>query len=110
MGATVSHFLGWREHSLVDSAAAVVLDTEHIPAPRPNLYRAATREVTLRGMLVAAHLDRFPEFHAKAVPWLLDGTLPARETILGGLEKAPETPRRPRRPCAGSWAPGVPES
>ncbi|MEU0489837.1 NADP-dependent oxidoreductase [Nocardiopsis sp. NPDC006139] len=63
------------------------------PAPGPNLYRAATREVTLRGMLVSNHLHRFPEFHAKAVPWLLDGTLRTRETVLDGLEKAPEALR-----------------
>ncbi|CAL9485533.1 Putative NADP-dependent oxidoreductase YfmJ [Nocardiopsis dassonvillei] len=59
------------------------------PAPGPNLYRAATKEVSLRGMLVGNHLDRFPEFHARAVPWLLDGTLRTRETVVDGLEEAP---------------------
>lgn len=63
------------------------------PAPGPNLYRAAAKEVSLRGVLVSNHLDRFPEFHARAVPWLLDGTLRTRETVVDGLEKAPEALR-----------------
>jgi NADPH-dependent curcumin reductase CurA len=32
VGATVSHFLGWREHAVVDAAAVVVVDTDLAPA------------------------------------------------------------------------------
>ncbi len=59
------------------------------PAPGPDLYRAATKELSLRGMIVGHHLDRFPEFLDRAVPWLLDGSLRTRETVVEGLEKAP---------------------
>ena len=58
------------------------------PLAGPDLYRAATKELSLRGMIVGHYLDRFPEFHAKAMPWLLDGTLRTRETVLDGLENA----------------------
>jgi NADPH-dependent curcumin reductase CurA len=32
VGATVSHFLGWRDHAVVDAAAALVVDTALAPA------------------------------------------------------------------------------
>ena len=60
------------------------------PLPGPDLYRAAAKELTLRGMIVGNYLDRFPAFLAEAVPWLLDGTLRTGETVREGLESAPE--------------------
>ena len=38
IGATVSHFLGWREHAVLDAAAATVLDTDLAP---PQAYLGA---------------------------------------------------------------------
>jgi NADPH-dependent curcumin reductase CurA len=35
VGATVSHFLGWREYAVIDAAAATVVDTEYA---RPQDY------------------------------------------------------------------------
>lgn len=32
VGATVSHFLGWREYAVLDAAAATVVDTSTVPA------------------------------------------------------------------------------
>ncbi|MFE3457906.1 NADP-dependent oxidoreductase [Nocardiopsis aegyptia] len=60
------------------------------PVPGPDLYRAATKELTLRGMIVGHYLDRFPEFVGTAIPWILDGSLRTRETVYEGLEQAPE--------------------
>ncbi|CAL9584690.1 NADP-dependent oxidoreductase [Streptomyces sp. enrichment culture] len=61
------------------------------PAPGPdNLFEAAAKEVTLRGMLVSNWLDLFPEWIAKAAPWLADGTLRTEETVVDGIERAPE--------------------
>ncbi|MFI5685571.1 NADP-dependent oxidoreductase [Streptomyces sp. NPDC051636] len=61
------------------------------PAPGPhNLFQAAAREVTLRGMLVTSHLDLFPEWIGKAAAWLADGTLHTEETVVDGIEKAPD--------------------
>ncbi|MGB8946771.1 MAG: NADP-dependent oxidoreductase, partial [Streptomyces sp.] len=33
VGATVSHFLGWREYAVLDAATATVIDTSLAPAP-----------------------------------------------------------------------------
>ncbi|MEV7611689.1 NADP-dependent oxidoreductase [Streptomyces sp. NPDC089799] len=61
------------------------------PAPGPdNLLVAAAREVTLRGMLVTNHFDLFPEWIGKAAGWLAEGTLRTRETVVEGIEQAPE--------------------
>jgi hypothetical protein len=61
------------------------------PVPGPdNLYSVATKRLTLRGVLVSDHLHRFPEFIAKAAPWLADGSLRTAETVVEGLDRAPE--------------------
>lgn len=61
------------------------------PVPGPdNLFVAAAREATLRGMLVTSHLPLFPEWIGKAAGWLADGSLRTEETVVDGLERAPE--------------------
>jgi NADPH-dependent curcumin reductase CurA len=60
------------------------------PVPGPiNLYQAATKELTLRGMLVTSYLARFPEYIERASGWLADGTLRTEETVLDGIDQAP---------------------
>ncbi|MER5761442.1 NADP-dependent oxidoreductase [Streptomyces sp. NPDC002082] len=61
------------------------------PAAGPdNLFQAAAREVTLRGMLVSSHFDLFPEWIGRAAGWLADGSLRTEETVVDGIERAPE--------------------
>ncbi|MEU5956946.1 NADP-dependent oxidoreductase [Streptomyces sp. NPDC047525] len=61
------------------------------PAPGPsNLFRAATHEATLRGMLVSSHFDLFPEWIGKAAGLLADGTLRTEQTVVEGIEQAPD--------------------
>ncbi|MFE9748007.1 NADP-dependent oxidoreductase [Saccharothrix saharensis] len=60
------------------------------PPPGPNLYRVATKELSLRGMVVTSHLHRFPEYVGRAAGWLADGNLRTEETVSDGLESAPE--------------------
>ncbi|MEO3858698.1 hypothetical protein [Acrocarpospora sp. B8E8] len=38
-----------------------------------------TERLTMRGVLVSDHLDRFPEYIAKAAAWLADGSPRTRE-------------------------------
>ncbi|MGP3956109.1 NADP-dependent oxidoreductase [Nonomuraea sp. 3N208] len=59
-----------------------------VPGPS-NIYDLVTKRLTVRGVLVTDHLDRFPEYIAKAAPWLADGSLRTAETVVEGLEKAP---------------------
>jgi NADPH-dependent curcumin reductase CurA len=62
--------------------------TEPVPGPS-NLYDVVTKRLTLRGVLVSDHFDRFPEYIGKAAGWLADGTLRTEETVLEGIEQAP---------------------
>ncbi|KOX23050.1 NADP-dependent oxidoreductase [Saccharothrix sp. NRRL B-16348] len=60
------------------------------PVPGPNLYPAAVKQLSLRGMVVSSYLDRFPEYVERAAGWLADGHLRTEETVFDGLESAPE--------------------
>ncbi|MEU0545303.1 NADP-dependent oxidoreductase [Nocardia sp. NPDC005978] len=55
----------------------------------PDLYLAATKEITLRGMLVSSYFPLFGEYIGKAAGWLAEGALRTRETVYEGLEQAP---------------------
>ncbi|MFD4441402.1 NADP-dependent oxidoreductase [Nocardia sp. NPDC058519] len=55
----------------------------------PDLYLAATKEITLRGMLVTSYFPIFGEYIGKAAGWLADGTLHTTETVYEGLDQAP---------------------
>jgi NADPH-dependent curcumin reductase CurA len=55
-----------------------------------NLYQAAAKELTLRGMLVSTYFGHFPQYIERASGWLAEGTLRAEETVLDGIEQAPQ--------------------
>ncbi|MET9648073.1 NADP-dependent oxidoreductase [Streptomyces syringium] len=60
------------------------------PARGPdNLFQAAAKEVTLRGMLVSSYFTLFPEWIGQASGRLADGTLRTEETVTEGIEEAP---------------------
>jgi hypothetical protein len=60
------------------------------PAAGPdNLYAAAYKELTLRGILVTSYLHLFPEYIPGAAAWLAEGRLHTEETVVEGLEQAP---------------------
>lgn len=60
------------------------------PAAPRNLASAIGKEINLRGFLVSNHSHRMPDFVAEMGGWLRAGRVTARETIVEGLENAPE--------------------
>jgi NADPH-dependent curcumin reductase CurA len=46
--------------------------------------------VRIEGLIVSDKPERFAEWRALAAPWVADGSLRYRETIIDGLENAPE--------------------
>ena len=48
------------------------------------------RRLTLRGYIILDHLDRFGDFIAEVGPWLAEGRIRTRETIVNGIENAPD--------------------
>jgi NADPH-dependent curcumin reductase CurA len=63
--------------------------TEALPGPR-NLFLFVTKRLRMQGFLVFDHNDRFPAFLEEVAPRVADGSLRYRETIVDGIERAPE--------------------
>ncbi|GAA4957678.1 NADP-dependent oxidoreductase [Actinoplanes utahensis] len=70
-------------------AIAQYNDTAPPAAPR-NLASTIGKEINLRGFLVGNHSHRMPDFIAEVGGWLRAGKITARETVVEGLENAPE--------------------
>jgi len=63
--------------------------TEALPGPR-NLFMVVTKRLRMQGFIVFDHNDRFPAFLAEVAPRVADGTIQHRETVVDGIERAPE--------------------
>jgi NADPH-dependent curcumin reductase CurA len=62
---------------------------EASPGPR-NLWLAISKRLTLRGFIVGDHADRTPDFMAEVGGWLREGRLRVDETVVEGIENAPD--------------------
>ena len=63
--------------------------TEALPGPR-NLFMVVTKRLRMQGYIVSDHYDRFPAFLAEVAPLVASGGLRYRETVVDGIERAPE--------------------
>ncbi len=63
--------------------------TEPSPGPR-NMALVVSRRLTLRGFIILDHQARFADFLSEVAPWVASGSIVARETIVDGIENAPE--------------------
>ncbi len=63
--------------------------TEPLPGPT-NISLVITKRLTLRGFIVSDHAGRLPDMIADVSAWLRDGTLSHAETVVEGLENAPQ--------------------
>lgn len=63
--------------------------TEPTPAPR-NLALAIGKELTLKGFIVGSYNHLAGEFSEKMAQWLADGVVEWDETVVDGLENAPQ--------------------
>jgi NADPH-dependent curcumin reductase CurA len=64
-------------------------DVEPAPGPR-NMFMVVTKRLRIQGYIISDHYDRFPEFLARATEWVRDGRLRYRETVVDGIENAPQ--------------------
>ncbi len=61
------------------------------PAPGPNnLFNVVRRKLRIQGFIVSDHFDRLPAFRADMQRWLKEGAVRSRETVVDGLENAPQ--------------------
>jgi NADPH-dependent curcumin reductase CurA len=70
-------------------AIATYCATEPPAAPR-NLGLVITKRLTLRGFIVTDHLSRTPDMIAEVGAWLREGKLAHAETVVEGLDQAPD--------------------
>ena len=78
------------DHGRVAMCGAVAgyNSTEGTCAPR-NLALAIGKRLTLRGFLVTDHGRRMKDYVQEMGPWLKDGRVAWRETVVDGLDAAP---------------------
>jgi NADPH-dependent curcumin reductase CurA len=70
--------------------AIAVYNATEAPAGPRNLGLAVGKRLTLRGYIVSDHYDRMPAFTADMAQWLRDGQVQCHETVVDGLENAPD--------------------
>ncbi|MQA04491.1 MAG: zinc-binding dehydrogenase [Streptosporangiales bacterium] len=70
-------------------AVSVYNATEPPPGPR-NLFQIVQKRLTVRGFIIRDHYDRYGEFLGAVGPLLRDGKLSYEETIVDGVDNAPD--------------------
>ena len=79
------------DHGRVAMSGAIAHYNATEPPPGPtNLGLVITKRLTLRGFIITDHQDRLPDMIAEVGGWLRDGKLSYRETVVDGLEHAPD--------------------
>jgi NADPH-dependent curcumin reductase CurA len=80
-----------RPFGRVAACGAIASYNDERPAPGPrNLSFVVTKRLRIEGFIVIDHLGRFRDFLAEAAPWVAEGKLQWRETVVDGLERVPE--------------------
>ncbi len=64
-------------------------DVEPTPGPK-NLSTAIGKRLKLQGFIVTDYADRTPDFYADMRQWISEGKMHWEETIVEGLENAPQ--------------------
>ena len=63
--------------------------TEPRPGPR-NMFMVVTKRLRMQGFIVFDHFGRWGAFRDEVAPRVTDGTIGYRETVVDGIERAPE--------------------
>jgi NADPH-dependent curcumin reductase CurA len=80
-----------REHGRIAACGAISRYNEDGPVPGPrNMFLFVTRRLTMRGFIVSDHAREMKAFAAEVAPLVQSGRLRARETVVNGLENAPQ--------------------
>jgi NADPH-dependent curcumin reductase CurA len=54
------------------------------------IQRVIAARIRLKGFIVFDYFPRMAEFFSEMAPWVADGTVKSRETVMEGLEKTPD--------------------
>jgi NADPH-dependent curcumin reductase CurA len=79
-----------RPFGRVVACGAISRYNDERPEPGPrNLGLIVTKRLRVQGFIVIDHGDRYPPFFAEVGPWVREGKIAYRETIVDGLEQLP---------------------
>jgi NADPH-dependent curcumin reductase CurA len=80
-----------RRWGRVAISGAVSQYQSSVPVPGPsNLFQTVANDLTLRGFRASSHVEHMADMQRTVGDWLREGRLRYRETIVEGLERAPE--------------------
>jgi NADPH-dependent curcumin reductase CurA len=65
-------------------------NSENLPSGPAHIFQAISKRLTLQGFLVLDHWDLRPEFFTQMNAWITENRVKWRETIVKGLDRAPE--------------------
>lgn len=86
--AAITHM---NDHGRVAACGSIAGYNSATPKPGPNnLSFVVRKRITIRGFIVSDHVDRRPAFFAEMIRWLAEGAVRPRETVVDGIERAPE--------------------
>jgi len=54
------------------------------------IMRTIAMRIRLKGFIVFDYFPRMAEFYAEMAPWVANGTVKSRETVVDGLETMPD--------------------
>jgi NADPH-dependent curcumin reductase CurA len=79
-----------RPFGRVIACGAISRYNDESPSPGPrNFGFVVTKRLRIEGFIVSDHSDRFRDFAAEVGPWVAQGKIAYRETILEGIESVP---------------------
>jgi NADPH-dependent curcumin reductase CurA len=79
-----------RPFGRVVACGAISRYNDERPEPGPrNLFLVVTKRLRLQGFIVSDHDDRYPAFLGEVAPWVRDGSVRYRETVVDGIENVP---------------------
>ncbi|MDE2500152.1 MAG: NADP-dependent oxidoreductase [Alphaproteobacteria bacterium] len=67
-----------------------IYNATEAPKGPPNLANIVGQSLTMRGFIVLNHIDMLPAFQRDMGAWIAEGKMTWRETIIDGIERAPE--------------------
>jgi NADPH-dependent curcumin reductase CurA len=80
-----------RRHGRVAMCGAISQYDASRPGAGPsNLFLAIAKDLTLRGFRGSSHVDRMDDMVHDVGAWLREGRIRYRQTVVEGLERAPE--------------------
>ena len=80
-----------KDFGRISACGSISLYNLEDPAPGPsNLSQIVRKRLTIKGFIVSDHGDRRAEFQRDMLRWLGEGDVVDRETIVEGLEHAPD--------------------